>query len=268
MRLYCVLIFLLIGLTIFIGCGEESANDDDDGDPDGVADIHGIVANKETDEPIANASVNIGGEIAQTDNDGKYILEGLLLAENIEIVVTVSDYVEYKGIITLDRELMILNIDLVPVDSQTARVLEVLESLSRDLEALDLGKIPDLQLYLSEDYAAAQDATTAVGISAGVVPIDYAGFPETIETIVGKYDKLEFTFANSDVELDGDSATVLMRIAIYAETKPNPPATPAKKWELIVDGKLNFQKENGDWRIIYWQLIPPFLKFLEEPLVP
>jgi hypothetical protein len=53
-----------------------------------------------------------------------------------------------------------------------------------------------------------------------------------------------------------------MRFEVYAETKPPEP----KKWEIVVDGKLDLRMQNGDWKITYWQLIPPFLKFEEKPL--
>lgn len=273
MRFYCILFSLLLSLTVFIGCGEESANDDDDdnGKPDVVAgngDIQGTIINKETGDPIKDASVTISGETALTDADGKYVVQGISLAENIDVIVTASGYVEYKGIITLDRELVIFNINLVPVDSQSARILGVLEAFSRDIEALDAGRIPALQLYLTEDYIASPDEVTMfLGVASGVVPADYDAFPDTIRNIIEKYDKIEFVFANPDVELDGDSATVLVRLSIYAETKPVPePATPAKKWEIVIDGRLDLRKENGDWKITFWQLIPPVLTLNEEPL--
>lgn len=271
MRFYCILISLLLSLTIFVGCGEESANDDDDdnGKPDVVAgngNIQGTIINKETGDPVEDASVTIGGETALTDADGQYVVQGISLAENIDVIVTTSGYVEYKGIITLDRELVIFNINLVPVDSQSARILEVLEALSRDIAALDPGRIPAMQLYLTEDYIASPDeATMFLGVFSGIVPADYDAFPDTILNIIDKYDKIEFVFANPDVELDGDSATVLMRLSIYAETKPVPPATPAKKWEIVIDGRLDLRKENGDWKITFWQLIPP-VTLNEEPL--
>lgn len=273
MRFYCILISLLLSLTIFVGCGEESANDDDDdnGKPDVVAgngNIQGTIINKETGDPVEDASVTIGGETALTDADGQYVVQGISLAENIDVIVTTSGYVEYKGIITLDRELVIFNINLVPVDSQSARILEVLEALSRDIAALDPGRIPAMQLYLTEDYIASPDeATMFLGVFSGIVPADYDAFPDTIQNIIDKYDKIEFVFANPDVELDGDSATVLMRLSIYAETKPVPePATPAKKWEIVIDGRLDLRKENGNWKITFWQLIPPVLTLNEELL--
>jgi len=273
MRFYCVLISLLLSLTVFVGCGEESANDDDDNNekPDVVVengDIQGTIINKETGDPIKDASVTISGETALTDADGKYVVQGISLAENIDVIVTASGYVEYKGIITLDRELVIFNINLVPVDSQSARILEVLEAFSRDIEALDAGRIPALQLYLTEDYIASPDeATMFLGVASGVVPANYDAFPDTIRNIIDKYDKIEFVFANPNVELDGDSAMVLVRLSIYAETKPVPePATPAKKWEIVIDGRLDLRKENGDWKITFWQLIPPVLTLNEEPL--
>ena len=30
--------------------------------------------------------------------------------------------------------------------------------------------------------------------------------------------------------------------------------------------RLDLRKEDGDWKMTYWRLIPPFLKFEEEPL--
>jgi hypothetical protein len=186
-------------------------------------------------------------------------------------MVTAEDYREYNGTISLDQSLAIFDFKLAPVDSTTAQILDVLEKLSQDIEALDLDRIPSIQSCLSEDYIAAndpaKDQATLFGVAAGVVPPDFDGLPQTIENIVAKYDKIKFEFADPDVEVDEDRATVSMRFEVYAETKPkeNPPE-PAKKWEIIVNGRLDFRKEDGDWKITYWRLIPPFLKFAEEPL--
>ena len=85
--------------------------------------------------------------------------------------------------------------------------------------------------------------------------------------IIGKYDKLIFNFEDSEVELDGDTAIVLTRFESYAETKPKQdPPEPAKKWEIIVNSRIDFRKEGDDWKVTYWRLIPDFIKFEEEPL--
>ena len=53
-----------------------------------------------------------------------------------------------------------------------------------------------------------------------------------------------------------------MKFKIYAETKPPEP----KKWDIIVNGRLDLQKQNGDWKITYWELVSDFEKFEWEPL--
>jgi len=44
----------------------------------------------------------------------------------------------------------------------------------------------------------------------------------------------------------------------------NPPEP--KKWDIIVDGKMIFEKQNDEWKMTFWGLIPPFIKFEENPI--
>jgi hypothetical protein len=263
MRLRHVLLFLSVTLAVLTGCSEDSEK--------AVAviekgDVHGTIRDKETGDPIEGASVDIGGKVALTDKDGKYALKGIPFSDKIDIVVSAANYSEYEETISLGQELLLFDIGLVPVDSPSARILEVLKAFSRDIEALDPDKIPSIQSRLSEDYIAANDPVndqaTIFGVAAGVVPANYDALPDTIMNIIEKYDKLEFKFADPDVEFEGSSASVRMRFEVYAETKPPEP----KEWEIVVDGRLDLRKQNGDWKITYWQLIPPFLKFEEKPL--
>jgi hypothetical protein len=269
MRLYHVLVFLLPGLIFLAGCGEDTKLPEDPVDQIDNGDIYGVVIDVESGIPVEGASVSIGGQVALTDANGKYALQGILFSDNIEVSVTSDDYREYETTISLVQELMLLDISLAPVDSPTDRILGVLESLSQDIAALDPDRIPSIQSYFTEDYIAAndpvEDLATFFGVAAGVVPPDYQSIPDTMLTIVGKYDKLEFKFADPDVELIENAATVLMQFEIYAETKPKPPDI-AKKWELVANGQLDLRKEGDGWKITYWRLIPPFLKFEEEPL--
>ncbi len=269
MKPHYVLTFLLLSLAVLTNCGEDTE------EPEGPVhviengDVYGTITDKETGDPVVGASVKVDGKVALTDTNGKYSLQGIPLSDNLEVVVTAADYMEYSSILSLDQQLMLFNIILVPTNSPSAQILSVLEALSRDIEALDPDRIPSIQSHLAEDYVAASDPVndqaTIFGVVAGVVPPDFDGLPETILTIVAKYDKLKFKFADPDVEFSGDSAKVLMRFEVYAETKPKPP-DPAKKWEIVIDGRLDLREHNGDWKITYWRLIPPFRKFEEEPL--
>jgi hypothetical protein len=261
MRLHYVPFLLIISLIVFAGCEEDSA--EDGGDVVEIGDIQGTVANKETGEPIENATVDIGGNTALTDSEGRYILEGLPFSSEMGVLVTATDYRDYKDNISLNQELLLLNIVLEPIDSPSASILELLEAFSREIEALDRDRIPIIKSYLSEDYTAAKDdPATAFAIAAGVIPADYDTLEETIETIINKYDKLDFTFADPNVEITGDSAVVLMRFEVYAETKE----PDRKKWEIIVDGRLELKKQEDQWKISYWKLVGDFLKFESEPL--
>jgi hypothetical protein len=258
---YILFFLLLVGLVIFTGCGEDTQEDEADTTESG--DIQGRITDKETGQPIENATVDIGGNTALTDSEGRYILEELSFSSEMGVLVTAKDYREYKDNISLNQKLLLLDVGLEPIDSPSASILELLEAFSREIEALELDRIPIIQSFLTEDYTAAKDdLATAFGIAAGVIPPDYETLPETIENIVNKYDKLDFTFANPDIEITGDSAVVVMRFEVYAETKE----PDSKRWEIIVDGRLELKKQEDEWKISYWKLVGDFLKFESEPL--
>ena len=266
MRFHHGLVFLLLSLTAFAGCGEDAETPEDPIDEVQNGEVQGIVTNDETGEPVEGASVSIGDKTALTNADGKYVVQEVPFSDKIEVGVTAINYRDYETTISLDQWLAMFDISLVPVNSPTDEILGILDSLSQDIAALDPGKIPDIQALFSVNYVAANDPThdliTIFAISSGVVPLDFAGIPDAVLTIVGKYDKLEFTFADPDVEFEGDTASVLMRFEVYAETKPPEPV----KWEIIVNSRIDLRKENGDWKITFWRLIPDFIKFEEEPL--
>ncbi len=137
-----------------------------------------------------------------------------------------------------------------------------MDTLSRDIEALDPDRIPSIQSSISKDYTPADNPATMFAVFAGVVPPSYDELPDTILNIIDKYDELVFKFADPSVKLNGDSAVVLMLFEVYAETKPPEP----KRWEIAIDGRLDLRKENGNWKMTYWALTSDFHKFEEEPL--
>lgn len=253
-------IILLIILFFYIGCDKESDRSPTVTITQGS--IFGVITDKETGFPIKDASVMIGNRTAKTDEAGRYIIENIPFVENIEIIITAEKYNEYRSTISLNQGLLSFNASLTPVYNPLEPILSVLDAVSKDIESLDPGKIASIQSHFTKDYTTANDEATAFGIFAGVVPPNYDKIPETIMNIVKKYDKLEFKFSNPDVKLGVDTAIVMMRFIVNAETKPPEP----KKWEIIIDGKFILRKQDDEWKISYWGLIPPFLKFDEKPL--
>jgi len=269
MRLYRVLIFVLLSSIFLTGCGEDTETPEDPIDQIKNGDIHGIVTDAESGAPVEGASVNIGGQVVLTGADGKYVVQGMPFSDEIEVSVTLDDYREYKATISLDQAIMFFDASLTPVESSLDQALKVLDALSQDIEALDADRVPFIQSYFSENYVAANDPVddqaTIFGVIAGVVPPDYESVSGIMLSLVKKCEKLEFRFKDPEIEVDGDTVSVFMRFEVHAETKPDPP-DPANRWDIVVDGRIDFRLEDGNWRMIYWQLIAPFLEFVKEPL--
>jgi len=259
MRFYILSFFTILSLLLNIGCGSDSNNA-----PVTVqqGDIFGTVTDNDTGAPIKDASVQIDTEIVQTDEKGKYIIKKMPLSDKYEIIVTAKEYKEYRGFVSLQQELLSLDVNLVPLQNPSTPILTALDTISKDIGSLDAEKIPEIQSLFSETYLSDKDEATMAGIVAGVVPPDYNSIPVTINNIIKKYNKLAFKFANPDVKFDGDSATVQMRFMINAETNPPEP----KLWEIVIDGEMICQKQNDVWKITFWGLIQPFLKFDVKPL--
>ena len=255
-------LFLALFFVVIAGCGNSADESGNDIVTAQSGEIFGTVTDKETGIAVEGATVKIGDETVLTDNNGKYSIKNIPFSNNISIIVTASGYEDYNGSSSLQQELMSLNIEIVPSQSPSAPILAVLESLSSDIEQLDDNKIPDITSHFSPDYVAGDDEATAFAIFAGVVPLNYDAIPDAMENINKKYSKLIFDFANPDIDFGDDSATVLMRFVVDATTNPPEP----KKWDIIVDGKMIFEKQNDEWKMTFWGLIPPFIKFEENPI--
>lgn len=248
-------IFIII---ILIGCGNES---DEEQIIVKQGDIFGTVTDKETGQPVKGATVQIANKITQTDDNGKYMINSIPTSDKIEIIVTAPDYQEYKGSFSFKQELLSYNVSLIPIKSPTLPISLILDSMGINISSLDAKKIPDIQANFSKSYVASNSDATVFGIIAGVVPANYDAIPKSIETIIEKYTKIEFLFANRDIKINGDNASVLMRIKIKAQTKP----PNAADYDIEASGKIDFKNENGNWKITYWELIE-FFKFEQNPI--
>jgi hypothetical protein len=259
MRLYILSFFTIFSLLLFIGCGSDSTNT-----PIIVqqGDIFGTVTDNDTGASIKGASVQIDTEVVQTDEKGKYIIKEMPFSDKYEIIVNAKEYEEYRGFVSLQQELLSLDVKLVPLQNPSTPILTALDTISKDIGSLDAEKILEVQSFFSKTYVSGKDEATTAGVVSGVVPPDYNSIPATINNIIKKYNKLTFEFANPDVKFNGDSATVQMRFMINAETNPPEP----KLWEIVIDGKMICQKQNDVWKITFWGLIQPFLKFDVKPL--
>lgn len=253
-------ISILLSFLLLVGCGEDSSEERDTVVEHGK--VFGIVSDKETGRPIGGATVTIGGKTTSTDAQGKYAIEGIPFSDNVDVTITAQDYREFKTVISVKGEFVSLNVELVPLSNPFAPIIGVLDGLSEDIAALDPNRIPSIQARFTKDYKTAEDEATAFGIFAGVIPPNYDSIPDTIKNIIKKYSFIEFKFTDPDIRFNNGSASAKMRFIINARTNPPEP----KKWEVIIDAKFELQKQNGEWKINFWGLIPPFIKFEENPI--
>ncbi|HGJ63814.1 TPA: hypothetical protein ENS27_00330 [bacterium] len=258
MKLYAIIILFSV---IIIGCGD-SDRDTGNNNIVSVGEIFGIITDKETGFPVKEATITIGAKTAITDANGKYSIKDIPFSDNINVVVTALEYESYTKSISLDMEILALNIEIIPTKSPSAPILTVLDKISKGIESLDNAKIPEIQSYFAKEYIAGDDQATIFAIVAGVVPPKYDAIPQTMENINKKYAKLAFKFANPNISFQNDTATVLMQFMVDAITNPPEP----KKWDIIVDGKMIFKKQGDEWKMSFWALIPPFIKFEENPI--
>lgn len=260
---YRGLIVIVICLVVFADCGGESEKLEPT-IKEGT--IQGKVMDSETSAPVKEASITIDSQTATSDKDGNYIISGITFTDKLDVVVSASEYKDFKGTVYLQQELLVFNVSLVPINSEKAKVLDVLEGLSEDIEALDPARIPAIQGRLSKDYTVGVNEATAFGVLFGVIPPSYEDTPQAIEKIIETSDKLLFTFSEPKITLNGDTASVETFIEIYIETKQKP-NEPGNKIEMSIMGEMNFRKEGNDWKMIFWQLVGDFLKFIKEPLL-
>ena len=251
---------ILLILSIASGCDDNPRNDVlfvQDGE------IFGTVTNVETAEPIEGASVSIiDGKSVLTDEEGKYFLEDIPFSGNLNVIIAATDYEEHKATISLQQELLSFDIRLSPVESLSAQILVVFDGLSRDVASLDPGKISSIQAYYSRDYATADDDTTILGIFMDVIPPDYDGVPGTIANIFERYRRVEFGFTDPDIGFEEFSAVMHSRFTVIVETYPPDPL----QWEIVLNCRFDLRLESEDWKITYCQLIPPFIKCVENRL--
>lgn len=251
-------ILLIFCTIILIGCGSQS---EEERIVIKQGDIFGIVTDKETGQPIKGAIIQIADRTTQTDDNGKYMIKSIPTSDKLEIIVRANNYQEYKDSFSFKQELLSYNVSLIPFESPSVPINLILDSLSANIASLDIKKIPDIHSNFSKSYVASNNDATIFGIIAGVVPPNYDAVPKSIETIIDKYTKIEFKFVNRDIKIDGNNASVLMRIKIKAQTKP----PNASDYDIEASGEIDFKKENGNWKITYWELIE-FFKFEQKPI--
>ncbi len=263
MRWRYMLVLLMVNLAAIVGCGSDSEDDlEDDVAVIESGGIFGKVTDAETEEPIKDASVSIDDESVLTDEKGKYIIEDIPFSDRLNVVVTAADHVEYRDTISLHQKLISFDVSLMPVDTQSEHILAVFDVISREIAELDTDRIPSIQSCFSKDFTTGQNDATLLGVFFGVVPPSYNEIPDTIENIVDDYIRVKFSFADPEIKFKGESVTVLAYFTVVVETDPPDP----KQWEIVIYGRFDFRRENGDWKITYWEMIPPFIKFVERRL--
>ena len=212
--------------------------------------ISGVITDSATGQPIPGVKISLLDRSMKTEEDGRYNFTGIPYSENLMLMITASDYQPKMEKVQLRTGRLGLNISLVISTDPKMEIIEFLERFSVLIEGLDIDQLELIQALFSEMYLAGDDPVTLLGLATGVIPAKFDDVVPTITKVFEKYNALQFQFNKIEVDVDNSrKASARLSLHIISEEGPRP-----NKREIIVDCKIDFQKENSAWQIVFWQL--------------
>ncbi len=100
----------------------------------GKGDLYITVLDKTTESPVKQATVTVGDNIVETDDDGKCSIMELLYGD-YSLEVTHDDYVIYNDIITIDSSEINYTINLTPIQKGTINITVLDETTNNPIES-------------------------------------------------------------------------------------------------------------------------------------
>ena len=220
-------------------------------DADFSGTVSGTVTDAQTTNPIPGIVVSLLDLEVKTDADGIFTFHDVPYTEEQELNFLDPDYQNHTHTFTLDQELLVLKIDLTPLNNPEEELNAFLENFSELVASLDLNNLPRIQSLFSETYVASDDPTTVFGIISGVVPTNYENIIPTFSNEFEVYSWLQFAFKDRMMDIThARKASIELLLIVDAEK-----AEDNTERHLKAKCVINFHRENSYWKIVYWKLL-------------
>ncbi len=213
--------------------------------------VSGSVTDANTNKPIPGAVVSLLGTEVKTEVDGIFTFLDIPYVEEHELTVEDSLYQTYTDTFTLDKERLVLNIEIIPLNDSEEELNSLLENFSDLIESLDFENLPAIQSLFSETYAASNDPVTLLGILSGDVPLNYDEILPTFTNVFETYSWLQFAFKDRNWDIThARKASIELLLDVDSERVDD-------KALRQIEAKciFEFRREETDWKIVYWQLL-------------
>ena len=213
--------------------------------------VSGSVRDANTNKPLPGAVVTLLGTEVKTEVDGIFTFFEIPYIEEHELTVKDPLYQTYTHSFTLEKERLVLTIELIPQNDSEAELNALLENFSDLIESLDFENLPAIQSLFSETYAASNDPVTLLGILSGDVPINYDEILPTFTNVFKTYSWLQFAFKDRNWDIThARKASIELLLDVDSERVDD-------KALRQIEAKciFEFRREETDWKIVYWQLL-------------
>ena len=212
--------------------------------------VAGIVTDADTGKPIPWATATLQAQTVGVEIDGRYVFTGIGYADALTLVIEAEDYEPQTQVFALNVDRLALDVTLEPLVQPEIGIQQTLDSLSTLISSRDLRNLEAIEAHFSEEYAAADDPVTRFALVAGVIPANFEKVVPAITTLFEEFDAIQFLFNEVRIEaVHARQATAWLNLEVITETGPRP-----DRKEVVADCRIDFRKENGDWKAIYWQL--------------
>ena len=212
--------------------------------------VSGTITDAATGNPIPGATVMLLGQSVETGVDGSYTFQGILYGDTHNLVVTDPDYKLRSELIVLGQERLIVDVALASVGDPIEEIQGFFDTFAALLESVDLGNIEVIRSRFSETYVAADDPATLFGVASGIIPENYEDVVPAMTQLFEEYVSLQFLF--KDIVMDithARKAAATLQLDVDAEKEGDVDLNALKARCLF-----EFRREDGDWKIVYWQL--------------
>ncbi len=213
--------------------------------------VSGSVTDASTNKPIPGAVVSILGTEVKTEVDGIFTFLDIPYVEEHELTVEDPLYQTYTDTFTLDKERLVLNIEIIPINDSEEELNSLLETFSDLIESLDFENLPAIQVLFSETYAASNDPVTLLGVLSGDVPQNYDEILPTFTNVFETYSWLQFAFKDRNWDIThARKASIELLLDVDSER-----ADDKALRQIEAKCIFEFRREETDWKIVYWQLL-------------